>query len=149
MLSKRTKYGISSLVYLAKHYNEGPILISDISKNQKLPKKFLEAILLDMKNHGILGSKKGRKGGYFLARPPHEINIAEIIRLLNGAIGLLPCTTFQFYERCGDCKDEQTCGIRDLFIDVRNSSVQILKENSLESVLERENQLFKSLKASE
>ncbi|MCZ2357332.1 MAG: Rrf2 family transcriptional regulator [Bacteroidia bacterium] len=149
MLSKRAKYGISSLVYLAKHYNEGPVLISDISKNQKLPRKFLEAILLDMKNHGILGSKKGRKGGYYLARPPHEVSIAEVIRLLNGAIGLLPCTTFQFYERCSDCNDEKTCGIRDVFIDVRNSSVQLLKENSLQSILDREDNLTKAIQQSE
>jgi Rrf2 family protein len=141
MLSKKTKYALNALVYLAKNIHTEPILISEIAEKEHIPKKFLEAILLDLKNAGILNSKKGKGGGYYLLRPPGEVNLADVIRLFDGAIGLLPCVTHKYYERCDECQDENICGIRDVFQEVRNQTVKILKDNSLQDLVDRENRL--------
>ena len=116
MLSKKTKYALNALVYLAKHYEKGPVLISQIAESENIPQKFLEAILLDLKNSGILSSKKGRGGGYYLLKNPQEVTIANVMRLFDGPIALLPCVTYKFYERCEECDNEATCGIRDVFL---------------------------------
>jgi Rrf2 family protein len=145
MLSKKTKYAINALMYLAKRQGEGPILISQIAGEQHIPQKFLEAILLDLKNAGILRSKKGKGGGYLLVKHPDEVNMADVMRLFDGAIAFLPCVTHRYYERCEECKDEKVCGIRDVFMDVRNESVRILKEGTLTNVLEREERLRKEM----
>jgi Rrf2 family protein len=139
MLSKKAKYAINALVNLARKFDQGPILISEISDEEKIPKKFLEAILLDLRNAGILNSKKGKGGGYYLIKKPEEVNLATIVRLFDGAIALLPCVSYKYYERCDECKDEVTCGIRHVFKEVRDESVRILKDNSLADVLAREN----------
>ncbi|HRS53136.1 MAG TPA: Rrf2 family transcriptional regulator [Bacteroidales bacterium] len=141
MLSKKVQYAIVALTRLAKEYNKGPILISDIAKQQTIPKKFLENILLDLKNSGYLGSKKGKGGGYYLIKHPSEINIADIIRLFDGAIALLPCATFKYYQACPFHKDESTCGFRNIIKEVRNQSVNILKNNSLADILRIEEEL--------
>ncbi|MCU0444775.1 MAG: Rrf2 family transcriptional regulator [Microscillaceae bacterium] len=141
MLSKKTKYALNALVYLAKHANKEPILISEIAEKEHIPKKFLEAILLDLKNAGMLNSKKGKGGGYYLLRPPEEVNLADVIRLFDGAIGLLPCVTHKYYERCDECQNENICGIRDVFQEVRNQTVKILKDNTLQDLIDRENRL--------
>ncbi|MDZ7847710.1 MAG: Rrf2 family transcriptional regulator [Owenweeksia sp.] len=143
MLSKRSKYAINALVYLARQarVNEDrKVQISEISEAQSIPKKFLETILLDLKNNGILGSKLGRGGGYYLRKDPEEVNLAEIHRIFDGAIGLLPCVTYQYYEKCEECKDEETCGIREAILEVRNKTVEIMKENSLLHILEVEDE---------
>ncbi|NMM49000.1 RrF2 family transcriptional regulator [Marinigracilibium pacificum] len=141
MLSKKAKYAINALVFLAKKRGEGPVQISTIAESEKIPQKFLEAILLDMKNAGILRSKKGKGGGYLLFKEPSEVNMAEVMRLFDGAIAFLPCVTHKYYERCDECKDEEVCGIRDVFMDVRNSTVELLKNATLEKIIERENVL--------
>lgn len=138
MLSKKAKYGINALVYLAKKYDQGPLLIGDIAKHENIPKKFLEAILLDLKNAGILGSKKGRGGGYYLIKSPDEVNMADVVRLFDGAIAFLPCVTHRYYERCDECKEEKTCGIRSLFKEVRDQTVELLKNNTLSDIIARE-----------
>lgn len=138
MLSKKAKYGINALVYLAKKYEQGPLLIGDIARHENIPKKFLEAILLDLKNAGILGSKKGRGGGYYLIKSPDEVNMAEVVRLFDGAIAFLPCVTHRYYERCDECKDEKVCGIRSLFKEVRDQTVNLLKNNTLSDIIARE-----------
>lgn len=143
MLSKKAKYAINALVYLAKKRDDGPILISHISEHENIPKKFLESILLDLKNAGILNSKKGKGGGYYLLKEPTEVNLADIMRLFDGAIAFLPCVTYRYYERCEECLDEETCGIRDVFQDVRDESVKILKASTLENIIEREDRLGK------
>ena len=101
MLSKKAKYAINALVRLSKDYNNGPILIKEISESENIPRKFLESILLELKNAGILGSKKGKGGGYYLLKNPENVNLAEIIRLFDGALALLPCVTYKYYEKCG------------------------------------------------
>lgn len=141
MLSKKSKYAIHSLVYLAKNYDKGPILISEIAENQKIPKKFLEAILLDLRNAGMLNSKKGKGGGYYLIKSPADVNLADVVRLFEGAIALLPCVTHRFYEPCDECEDEFACGIRDVFMQIRNDTVDILKQSTLEDIMKREDRL--------
>ncbi len=146
MLSKRAKYAINALVYLAKQEAQKPILISRIAEEEHIPKKFLEAILLELKHAGILKSKKGKGGGYFLHKAPDEVSLADIMRLFDGAIAFLPCVTYQYYERCEECVDEETCGIRDVFQDVRDESVRVLKASTLANIIERENKLENALK---
>ena len=146
MLSKKVQYAVVALIRLAKDYDKGPILISDIANEQKIPKKFLETILLDLKNAGYLGSKKGKGGGYYLIKPPSDVNLADVIRLFDGAIALLPCATFKYYEKCPFHKDESSCGFRSVIKEVRDQSVKILKNNSLENILKREDALINKKK---
>lgn len=141
MLSKKTQYAIVALVSLARTYQAGPILISDIAKNERIPKKFLEVILLELKNHGLVSSKKGKGGGYYLIKPPEEVNLADIIRLFDGAIALISCVAYKYYESCHFCKEEKTCGIRAVIKEVRDESVKILKRNSLADILRREEEM--------
>lgn len=143
MLSKKAKYAINALVYLAKHYKQGPVLISEISEHERIPQKFLEAILLELKKDGMLNSKKGKGGGYYLIKSPEEVNMADVIRSMDGAIALLPCVAHKYYEPCEECKDEFTCGIRSVFSDVRNETVLLLKKSTLANILDREEQLAK------
>jgi Rrf2 family protein len=142
MLSKKTQYSIVALVSLAKEYQNGPVLISSIAENERIPKKFLEVILLELKNFGIVSSKKGKGGGYYLIKNPAEINLADIIRYFEGAIALLPCVAYKYYESCVFCKDEETCGIRSVIKEVREESVRILKSTSLADILSREKKLI-------
>lgn len=142
MLSKKAKYALNALVYLARNNDKGPILISEISEEQHIPKKFLESILLDLRNAGILSSKKGRGGGYYLLRSPEEVNMADVIRMFEGALALLPCVTYKYYERCEECKDEETCGIRRVIKEVRDHTVNILKNNSLSDIIRREQEII-------
>lgn len=142
MISKKTKYALNALVYLANHCdNPEPIQISRIAESENIPRKFLEAILLDLKNAGMLSSRKGKTGGYYLHKSPDEINIADVMRLFDGPIALLPCVTHTYYERCEECKDEATCGIRSVFLDVRNETVNILKKATLTDVMKRSEKL--------
>src|SRR5690606_30989715 len=97
--------------------------------------------LLDLKNAGMLKSKKGKGGGYYLLKSPEMISIAEVMRLFDGPIALLPCVTYTYYERCEECKDEATCCIRDVFFEVRNETVRMLKEATLASIIQREKDL--------
>jgi Rrf2 family protein len=130
MLSKRSQYALKALGYLTEKYREGPVLISEIARKKKIPLKFLENILLELKNMGILESKKGKGGGYFLKRNPKNVRVAEVIRKVNGPIALLPCVSLYFYERCKDC-DEKHCALHDIMIDVRDATLEILEKRTL------------------
>jgi len=143
VISKKSKYAINALVYLAKHKEQGPVSAHSIAESENIPNKFLEAILLDLKKAGILSSKKGSSGGYYLHKTPEEINMADVMRLFDGAIAYLPCVTYKYYERCEECKDEVTCGIRDAFLDLRNQTVEMLKANTLSDLMAREARLKK------
>ncbi|HOX84233.1 MAG TPA: Rrf2 family transcriptional regulator [Chryseolinea sp.] len=140
MISKRCKYAIHALVHMAKDPEE-KYLIKDISAACNIPKKFLEAILLDLKRAGILGSKQGKGGGYTLRRSPVDVNLAEVVRLFDGAIAAVPCATHKFYESCDECEDEHTCSVRAAFLQVRNATVEMLKSETLESMVNVENKL--------
>lgn len=144
MLSKKTKYAINALVYLARaKEKEEPVQISRIAESEHIPRKFLEAILLDLKHAGILNSRKGKTGGYYLQKNADDINMAEVMRLFDGPIAMLPCVAHLYYERCEECKDEETCGIRDVFSDVRNETVSILKKATLAEIVRRSETLKK------
>jgi len=139
MITKKAKYALNALVYLAKKYNKGPVLISQIAENEKIPQKFLELILLDLKRVGILNSKKGKGGGYYLIKSPENVNVADILRHFDGAIALLPCVSDKYYERCEECRDEENCGIRGIMKEVREATLNILKNSSLKDIIDREN----------
>jgi Rrf2 family protein len=143
VISKKAKYAIHALVKLARDREKGPILISEISKEGNIPKKFLEAILLDLKRAGVLNSKKGKGGGYYLIKNPEDVNMADVLRLFDGALALLPCVTYKYYERCEECTDEQTCGIRRVMQQVRDETVRILKDSTLATVLASEKSTYK------
>lgn len=132
-----------ALVHLARQKGSGPVLISDIAEAEHIPRKFLEGILLELRKEGVLASKKGRGGGYYLIKAPSDVNMADVMRLFDGAIALLPCVTYKYYERCEECKDEETCAIRDTFMKVRNETVEILKQATLERLMETEHHLLK------
>lgn len=133
MLSKKTQYAFHALIYLAEHSETGPVLISEIAEQKNISLKFLENILLELKNAGILGSKKGKGGGYYLLKPPKEIMLARIIRLLDGPIALLPCVSLNYYERCENC-DESTCGLREIMSKVRDATLKLLENKSLQDI---------------
>ena len=140
MLSQKTRYALRALLMLAEDEKakQGPVLISSLAKRGKMPQKFLEAILLELKNDGILQSKKGKGGGYSLARRAEDIPLGSIVRLLEGPLALLPCVSQSAPRKCDDCHDEETCGIRILFKEVRDATAQILDNTSIAKVLEVE-----------
>jgi len=140
MLSKKCKYAIHALVHMGRQPEE-KFLIKEISEACRIPKKFLEAILLELNRAGILGSKQGKGGGYFFRRKTNEVDLAEVVRLFDGAIALVPCATYKYYERCAECKDEVTCSIRHAFLEIRNETVESLKKNTLEDLVKTERKL--------
>ena len=131
MLSKKTKYGLKALTYLAKHMEDGPMGTSQIALEENISRKFLESILLTLKNNGFLSSKKGKQGGYYLKRLPEDIKMAEVIRVLEGPIAMLPCVSLNFYEKCDDCPDENACTVHSLMLQVRDSTLKVLENNTL------------------
>jgi len=141
MLSKRAKYAIQAMIRLAKEKDHGPLVIGEISEREHIPKKFLESILLELKNAGFVNSRKGRRGGYYLIKDPDEVNMADIHRIFDGAIALLPCVTYQYYERCEECQDEKTCAIRSAIKEVRDATVNIMKRYTLKELVEKEHEL--------
>ena len=136
MLSQKTKYALKALLLLAddEKSRKTPVLISDLAERGNMPQKFLEAILLELKNHGILQSKKGKGGGDLLAKSPEDIKIGAIVRILEGPLALLPCASQTAHRKCEECVDEQTCGLRMLFKEVRDTTAEILDNTSLAKV---------------
>lgn len=130
MLSKKTVYAFKALAHLASLYERGPVTVSEISRKEKIPLKFLEIILNELKLEGILNSKKGKGGGYALNISPKEITLAKVIRLINGPIALVPCASLYFYEKCTDC-DELTCGFRKMMIISRDATLAVLEQRTL------------------
>ncbi len=139
MLSKKTKYGLHAVIYLTRNYQKGPILISALAKKERIPQKFLEAILLDLKHHGILQSKKGKGGGYFLGKPPAEITVGQVVRVLEGPLAPVSCVSQIAYQKCAECKDETKCEIRLVMKDVRDAIANILDKETMEDLIQRKN----------
>jgi Rrf2 family protein len=131
MLSKKTKYGLKALSYLVKQKKNEPVLISKISESENISQKYLESILLTLKKSGILSSKKGKGGGYFLLQNPKEIKISTIMRVLEGPIAMLPCVSLNYYEKCDDCVNEEECSLSILMAEVRDSTLKILENKTL------------------
>ncbi len=130
MLSKKSQYAIKALSYLASRQQEGPVLISEIAAKKKIPIKFLENILLELKKGGILESKKGKGGGYYYKIDPSTVKVSTVLRMINGPIAMLPCVSLYFYERCKDC-DEKQCTLHDLMIEVRDVTLAVLENRML------------------
>ena len=141
MLSKKTKYAIRALIALGEHFGGESMNILTISQKEKIPKKFLEQILLEMRNAGFLFSKKGAGGGYSLLKNPAEINLVQVMRLTGGPIAQLPCVSLNFYRRCEECKEEATCGIRATFMSVRDATLKILSETTIADLIRKEKTL--------
>ena len=137
MLSKKSKYALRALLALARKRDREPVLIADLAEQEGIPKKFLELILLELKNNGMLRSKKGKGGGYFLGREPKAISLGEVIRALDGPLAPLPCVSHTAYRKCEECEDETTCGIRAVMNDVRDATATILDRESVADVLHR------------
>ncbi len=138
-LSKRGEYGLRAMIILAHAYNESPdamVQIKEISEQDKIPPKYLEQILLALKNAGMLQSRMGIGGGYYLARQPSDINMGQIIRVLDGPLAPIRCVSQMAYEPCG-CPDEETCGLRMVMGDVRNAITDILDNTTLDDVIKR------------
>ena len=131
MLSKKAKYGLKALIYLAAQPVDRSVLIADIANQERIPKKFLDMILLEMRNANILTSRKGKGGGYALALPPERIVIGSVVRLLDGPLAPVPCVSKTAYRRCDDCTSEETCRIRRLMGRVRDAIADVLDTTTL------------------
>lgn len=136
MLSKKTKYGLKALAHISKRDHDTPVPIGSIAKNENIPQKFLESILLTLKKSGFLGSKKGKLGGYYLIKQPSEILMADIMRALEGPIAMVPCVSLNFYEKCDDCPDENACSVHKLMIQVRDKTLDIFRNTTLKEFTE-------------
>ena len=134
MLSKKTQYALRAMSYLGARYNKGPIQIIEIAKNKNIPLKFLEVILLELKIAGVLDSKKGKGGGYFLPEKPEKTALAKIIRTVNGPIAMLPCVSLYFYEKCPDC-DEKVCHINRTFAEARDAVLKVLEKRTVKDII--------------
>jgi Rrf2 family protein len=134
VLSRRSKYGLKALLVLAREAGRGPVLVADLASREALPRKFLEAILLDLKRHRMVESRKGRGGGYFLRRRPSEITFGEVIRALDGPLAAVPCVSQTAYMPCAECLDEGTCGVRIAMKQVRDATARILDHTTLADV---------------
>ena len=120
-----------ALIRLAKEVGNGAILISDIARSENIPQRYLEAILLDLKKLGMLGSKLGKSGGYFLIRKPEDVNLSEVVRHFEGPIALVPCVSEKAYQSCEFCKDEVNCNMKKVFKDIRDYTYDRLQQTSL------------------
>lgn len=138
MLSRKTKYGLKALAFLAKWPDNAPVQISVISESENISQKFLESILLTLRKAGFLSSKKGKGGGYYLLKDAGEIKIANVYRILEGPIAMVPCVSLNFYEKCDDCPDEKNCSVHRLMIQVRDSTLSILENTTLADLIKEE-----------
>ena len=129
-LSKRGEYGLRALQDLAAHYGEGPVPNRDLAARNNVPPRFLEQILLTLKHGQIVRSQKGPRGGYYLARPPQQINLAEVVRLLDGPLAPISCVSETAYEPCG-CPDMEACGLRRVMREVRDVVASMMERTTL------------------
>lgn len=141
MLSKKAKYALKALLYLTKNADKGLILISDISERERIPRKFLEAILVDLKTQGLLQSTRGKNGGYALVKDPSQISVGNVVRMIDGPLAPIPCVSHLYYRKCDECVDEVTCEIRIIMKKVRDATANILDTTYLTD-LERINTLL-------
>jgi Rrf2 family protein len=131
MLAQRTRYALRSLLYLAEEQDGHPVQLARIAETQRVPPKYLELIMLDLKKAGLVRSTRGPRGGYRLARGPEEISFGQIVRVMEGPIALVSCASVNFYAPCGDCRDEASCAIRKAFAILRDQTTSYLDGISL------------------
>jgi Rrf2 family protein len=137
-LSKKTQYSLRALYALSREGGTKPLLIEKMSREQAIPRKFLEQILLKLKSGGLVQSKKGKGGGYMLARAPESVTLGEVIRMIEGPLAPLPCASETAYRKCDECVDDRFCGTRIVMREVRNAMAEILDRTTLADVCHRE-----------
>jgi Rrf2 family protein len=134
MISKKCKYAIKALLYLADHQSEGrSIFSSEIAEQENIPKKFLETILRELRNFQFVQSKRGKAGGYKLLKEPKDINLADLMRAVDGPIAMLPCVSLNYYANCEEC-DEKVCKIKPVFEEVRDKTLKILNTTTIDKM---------------
>ena len=140
MLSNRGKYATRALLDLTMHYEDGPVLIQDIAARQHIPLKFLEQILLALKQSGFVQSRKGRGGGYYLARPPATITLGSVVRVVDGPLAPISCVSVTRPLECG-CPEPATCGLRHVWQEARNALSGVLDKTTFADIRDRHRQL--------
>jgi Rrf2 family protein len=138
MLSKKAKYALKALLALAAQAGPEPMRIADLARRQRIPRKFLELILLELRNEGVVQSRRGPAGGYLLARRSDRIYLGQVVRLFDGPLAPVPCASQHFYQRCKDCPDEGSCGVRLAMKQVRDASARILDHTTVASLVRRQ-----------
>ena len=131
MLSQKARYALHALIVLAEHTGDAPMQIADVAEEARVPRKFLEAILLDLKKRGIVKSTRGRSGGYLLGKPARDITFADVIREMDGPLALAPCVSVTAYSKCDDCVDEATCAIRKVLLAARDATADVLESRTI------------------
>ena len=131
MLSQKARYALHALIVLATHDGREPMQIADVAAEARVPRKFLEQILVDLKRRGIVRSQRGRSGGYFIGKAPRDISFAEVIRTIDGPLALAPCVSVTAYHKCEDCVDEATCSIRKVLLAARDATAEVLETRNL------------------
>ena len=135
MLSQKAKYALRALLALAEAGDDKSLLIGEIAERHNLPKKYLEQILLDLKHHGLVQSRRGRSGGYSLLKPAAEISFGQVVRIIDGPLAPLPCLSRMAYRRCEDCPGEESCAIRRVFGTIHQQTSGVLDRTSLADAL--------------
>ena len=136
-LSQKTKYALAALQQLAREQGRGPVLIAQLARHDQIPRKFLELILLELKNHGLLESRRGKGGGYQLRKSPEQITLGEVIRLFDGPLAPVPCVSERAFRKCDDCLDPATCGTRLVMREVRDAMAKILDHTTVADLTQR------------
>jgi Rrf2 family protein len=131
MLSQKARYALHALIVLAERSGEEPMQIASVAEEARVPRKFLEQILLDLKKRGIVKSTRGRSGGYLLGKAPKDITFADVIRVMDGPLALAPCVSVTAYHKCEDCVDEATCAIRKVLLAARDATAQVLESRTI------------------
>ena len=146
MISKKAQYALVAMTGLAREYKRGPVLVSRLAEEERIPKDFLNLILLELKNHGLVQSKRGKRGGYVLSRSPDQISLASVIRLISGPLAPVPCVSAASPRSCDVCRDEEVCGIRPTMKEVRDATAGILEKTTFADVVRRGDALEKARK---
>jgi Rrf2 family protein len=137
VLTKKGKYGLKAMVHLAQSEPGRPVPVMEISEKQRIPKKFLDAILCELRNAGFVHSKMGKGGGYSLARPPSAITVGELVRTIDGPLAPVPCASKTRYRRCDDCHDETTCAVRRIMQRAQEALSSVLDTCSLQEMRDK------------
>ena len=131
MISKKMKYALKALIYIANHPTEAQVKTSDIATNARIPRKFLEQILLELKKGRIIQSRQGNVGGFYLLKKPETVTLADVYRLIDGPIALVSCVSKNFYAPCDDCPNEAECGIHRALLEVRDETLKVLEKRNI------------------
>jgi Rrf2 family protein len=135
MISNKCKYAIKALVYIANNeQDDRAVMTADIAREQKIPRKFLEIILRELRNNRILDSKRGKDGGFRMLRAPEDVSLAEIMRIIDGPIAMLPCVSLNYYRSCDEC-EEDSCQIKTVFEQVRDKTLEVLNGKTIKSLI--------------